>query len=49
MIEWSLSGGSYFGWTGSSFEGHYYPRMWTSSVYYLDKYGKGSTRCMRLR
>jgi hypothetical protein len=49
MIEWNVQGGAYNGWTGSSFEGHYYPRLWNSAVYFLDKYGKGSARCMRLR
>ena len=37
------------GLTGASFEGHLYPREWTSNIYYLDKYGKGGTRCMRLK
>lgn len=49
LIEWNFNAGAYYGWTGSSFEGHYYPRLWTTAVYYLDKYGKGGVRCMRLR
>jgi hypothetical protein len=49
MIEWSQNAGAYYGWTGASFEGHVYPRMWTSAVYFLDKYGKGDGRCMRLK
>lgn len=49
MIEWSNTNGNIYGWTGSSFEGHVYPRMWTGGVYFLDKYGKGGSRCMRLR
>jgi hypothetical protein len=49
MIEWSQNAGAYYGWTGASFEGHDYPRMWTSAVYFLDKYGKGDGRCMRLK
>ncbi len=49
MIEWSQVSGTIRGWTGSSFEGHFYPRAWTGNVYFLDKYGKGGTRCMRLR
>jgi hypothetical protein len=48
MIEWSFDT-TYRGWTGSSFEGHVYPRAWTGGIYALDKYGKGGTRCMRLR
>ncbi len=49
MIEWSQNGTAYRGWTGASWEGHYYPRQWTSNIYFLDKYGKGTTRCMRLK
>ena len=49
MIEWSQNGTAFRGWTGASFEGHNYPRTWTSAIYFLDKYGKGSTRCMRLK
>lgn len=49
MIEWSSNAGNYHGWTGSSFEGHVYPRGWVGGVSPLDKYGKGSSRCMRLR
>ncbi len=49
MIEWSQANGAYRGWTGSSWEGHNYPRAWTGGIYFLDKYGKGSTRCMRLK
>ena len=41
MIEWSGGQNQYFGWTGSSFEGHIYPRMWSGGIYFLDKYGKG--------
>jgi hypothetical protein len=48
MIEWSFDT-TYRGWTGSSFEGHVYPRAWTGGIYALDKYGKGGTRCMRLK
>jgi len=49
MIEWSQVGGTWRGWTGSSFEGHRYPRAWTGGINYLDKYGKGGSRCMRLK
>lgn len=49
MIEWSQLNGTWRGWTGSSFEGHVYPRQWTGSINYLDKYGKGGARCMRLK
>ena len=49
MIEWSQVGGTWRGWTGSSFEGHLYPRAWTGTIQYLDKYGKGGSRCMRLK
>jgi len=49
MIEWSQTNGGWRGWTGSSFEGHVYPRAWTGAIQYLDKYGKGSSRCMRLK
>ncbi len=49
MIEWSQVGGAWAGWTGSSFEGHVYPRSWSPTVYFLDKYGKGGSRCMRLQ
>jgi hypothetical protein len=49
MLEWSQNGGGWFGWTGSSFEGHFYGRTWDSAVYYVDKYGKGGARCMRLK
>ena len=49
MIEWSQANGVWYGWTGSSFEGHFYPRLWTSVLNYLDKYGKGGARCMRLK
>lgn len=49
MIEWSQVNGTWRGWTGSSFEGHVYPRAWTGTINYLDKYGKGGARCMRLK
>jgi len=49
MIEWSQVGGTWRGWTGASFEGHRYPRAWTGTINYLDKYGKGGSRCMRLK
>jgi hypothetical protein len=50
MIEWSTTtGGAYYGWTGASWEGHAYPRLWTSGLDRLDKYGKGGSRCMRLQ
>jgi hypothetical protein len=49
LIEWSQVNGTWRGWTGSSFEGHRYPRAWTGNIQYLDKYGKGGSRCMRLR
>ena len=65
FIEWSFeaTGGSgYWGWTGSSWEGHVYPGPervvdgvvkfaggWKSGLNILDKYGKGGSRCMRLR
>ena len=50
MLEWSHNGaGAYFGWTGSSFEGHYYDRSWATALVFMDKYGKGSSRCMRLQ
>jgi hypothetical protein len=51
MLEWSQHAGAWYGWTGSSFEGHLagYGPLWTSGVYYLDKYGKGGARCMRLQ
>ncbi|HRG96903.1 MAG TPA: hypothetical protein PLR99_11690 [Polyangiaceae bacterium] len=52
MIEWSANtagAGTYHGWTGSSFEGHVYPRSWGGGINILDKYGKGGARCMRLR
>jgi len=49
MIEWSHNGaGQYYGWTGASFEGHLYPRSWNSALAFMDKYGKGGARCMRL-
>ncbi len=48
MLEWTQSAGVYYGWSGSSFEGHRYFRSGTSPLHFLDKYGKGSTRCMRL-
>lgn len=49
MLEWSTTAGEYFGWTGSSFEGHYQSRNWTNPVVHIDKYGKAGARCMRLR
>jgi hypothetical protein len=49
MLEWMQHGGLYFGWSGSSFEGHHYGRSGDSTLYFLDKYGKGSARCMRLK
>jgi hypothetical protein len=49
MIEWSQVNGTWRGWTGSSFEGHRYPRQWTGTINPLDKYGKGGSRCMRLK
>jgi hypothetical protein len=50
MIEWSHDGnGGYFGWTGASFEGHIYGRAWSTALVFMDKYGKGGTRCMRLK
>lgn len=49
MIEWSQLNGTWRGWTGSSFEGHVYPRQWTGTINFLDKYGKGGARCMRLK
>lgn len=49
MIEWSQVSGTWRGWTGASFEGHLYPRAWTGTIQYLDKYGKGGSRCMRLK
>lgn len=49
MIEWSQLNGTWRGWTGASFEGHVYPRAWTGTIQYLDKYGKGGSRCMRLK
>jgi hypothetical protein len=32
-----------------SFDGHVYPRAWTTPLVFMDKYGKGGARCMRLR
>ena len=49
MIEWSGGSNQYYGWTGSSFEGHRYPRMWSPGIYFLDKYGKGGSRCIHLK
>jgi len=49
MIEWSQVGGTWRGWTAASFEGHLYPRAWTGTIQSLDKYGKGGSRCMRLK
>lgn len=49
MIEWSNNNGTFHGWTGSSFEGHNYPRQWNGTIVPVDKYGKGGARCMRLR
>ena len=50
MIEFSHdTAGAYFGWTGSSFEGHVYPRRWDYALVFMDKYGKGGARCMRLK
>ena len=49
MIEWSQVNGTWRGWTGASFEGHLYPRAWSGNINYLDKYGKGGSRCMRLK
>jgi hypothetical protein len=49
MIEWSYEGGVFYGWTGASWEGHEYPRLWSSVLDLLDKYGKSSARCIRLR
>jgi len=48
MLEFSQYNGGWYGWTGSSWEGHLYPRSWTTSVYFVDKYGKTGARCMRL-
>jgi hypothetical protein len=48
MVEWSQNAGGWFGWTGASFEGHFYGRKWDTAVLYVDKYGKGGARCMRL-
>ncbi len=50
MLEWSIvpSDGIYRGWNGTSFEGHIYGLVsWGLNP--LDKYGKGGTRCMRLK
>lgn len=49
MIEWSGGNNLYYGWTGASFEGHRYPRSWGGGIYYLDKYGKGGSRCIHLK
>ncbi|MFO0664074.1 MAG: hypothetical protein U0174_08985 [Polyangiaceae bacterium] len=49
MIEWSGGNNVYYGWTGSSFEGHVYPRSWSPGIYFLDKYGKGGSRCIHLK
>ena len=49
MLEWMQTGGNFYGWSGSSFEGHNYQRSGNSLLYFLDKYGKGSARCMRLK
>lgn len=49
MIEFSWKSGTWRGWTGSSFEGHNYGKAGNSTPYFLDKYGKGGARCMRLR
>ncbi len=49
MIEWSQEAGKFYGWTGASWEGHEYPRMWTSEIEMLDKYGKSGARCIRLK
>jgi len=48
-IEWSYDSGSYYGWTGASWEGHEYPFWWTGLLDQLEKYGKGGARCMRLK
>jgi hypothetical protein len=52
MLEWyHETTGGYRGWGGSSFEGHqpdYYGKV-VRGIFFLEKYGKGSTRCMRLR
>jgi hypothetical protein len=52
MLEWSHNAaGQYFGWKGSSFEGHA-PSSYGTQVYnlwFLDKYGKAGSRCIRLR
>jgi hypothetical protein len=49
MLEWMQLNGLYYGWSGASFEGHHYGRSGDSGLYFLDKYGKGSARCMRLK
>ncbi len=49
LLEWSFSGGKYWGWTGSSFEGHHFGRDGDEALAYLEKYAKGTTRCMRLQ
>jgi hypothetical protein len=51
-LEWYHNGaGQFHGWAGSSFEGHapssYGTRLY--NVWFLDKYGKGTSRCMRLK
>jgi hypothetical protein len=49
MIELSQTSGSVFGWFGSSWEGHVYPRGWDYAADRMEKYGKSGARCMRLR
>jgi hypothetical protein len=53
MLEWyfNVTAARYQGWGGSSFEGHA-PLNYGKTVYgliFMDKYGKGSTRCVRLK
>jgi hypothetical protein len=49
MLEWSQANGAFWGWTGASFEGHNYNRQWASAINVWDKYGKGTSRCFRLK
>jgi len=50
MLEFSQYNGGWYGWTGSSWEGHLagYGPLWTTGVNFVDKYGKTGARCMRL-
>ena len=49
-MRWLLSHGAPSQvWTGASFEGHFYPRSWTVPLYFLEKYGKATARCIRLK